>query len=81
MFIFTLIFIIIKSFAWLLLIAGIIGLFRLFILGLFKKYPNPIIDIAVLRKGDIILTGSQSTKDSWYIQISNVLSRKIKHRF
>ncbi len=81
MFIFAFIFIVIKSFLWLLLAAGIIGLFRVFILGPFKKYQNPIKDISILKKGDIILTGSQSTKDSWYIQISNVLTRKIKHRF
>ena len=75
------VFIIIKSFLWLFLVAGIIGLFRVFVLGPFKKYPNPITDISVLEKGDIILTGSQSAKDSWYIQLSNVLTRKIKHRF
>lgn len=46
-----------------------------------KQYENSIKDISVLKKGDIILTGKQTILDSWYIQLSNVLTRKLKHRF
>ncbi|GEM_PF-4468779 len=35
----------------------------------------------ILRKGDIILTGKQSIFHSFCIQLANVLTRKIKHRF
>ena len=71
----------IKSALWLTSFALLTGVIRLFILGIFQKYPNPIRDISVLKKGDIILTGKQSAKSSVPIQISNVLSRKLKHRF
>ena len=71
----------IKAFLWLLVLAFGLGLIRLFIFGLKKRYEKPITDISVLKKGDIILTGKQSTRSSWYIQVSNVLTRKIKHRF
>ena len=57
------------------------GLVRLFIFGAKKEYDNSIKDISVLKKGDIILTGKQSVFYSFPIQISNVLTRKIKHRF
>ncbi|MBI3997256.1 MAG: hypothetical protein HY352_06330 [Candidatus Omnitrophica bacterium] len=44
-------------------------------------YDLSIKDPAVLRKGDMVLTGKQSIRDSWYIQVGNVLTRKLKHRF
>ncbi len=44
-------------------------------------YDASITDPALLRKGDILLTGKQSIWDSWYIQLGNVLTRKLKHRF
>lgn len=74
-------FIIIKSFLWVTLLALAIGVVRLFLIGIFKKYQSTITDISTLEKGDIILTGKQSTKCSFPIQLSNVLTRKIKHRF
>ena len=45
------------------------------------QYEQPLRDIAYLKKGDIILTGRQSILDSWFIQLANVLTRKLKHRF
>ncbi len=45
------------------------------------QYPDPITDPAVLNKGDILLVGKQRIGDSWYIQLANVLTRKLKHRF
>lgn len=58
-----------------------VGLIRLFILGRSVHYADPIRDISVLKKGDIILTGKDSVWAAFYIQVSNVLTRKIKHRF
>jgi uncharacterized protein YycO len=81
MFIFTYIWIITRSFLWLLSLALIVGLFRVFVLGARKRYPNPLTDISVLKKGDIVLTGKQEVTHSAAIQLSNVLTRKIKHRF
>ena len=81
MIIWQMIFFTIKAFLWLPGLAFIIGLIRLYIFGLKERYEQPITDISVLKKGDIILTGKQSTRSSWYIQLSNVLTRKIKHRF
>lgn len=66
---------------WPILLALVIGTVRLFIWGPFVRYENSIKDISVLRKGDIILVGKQDVGNSCYIQFSNVLSRKIKHRF
>jgi uncharacterized protein YycO len=59
----------------------VFGLFRLFVMGRGRFYDKPIPDISLLKKGDIILTGSNSVNHSWYIQASNVLTRKLKHRF
>ncbi len=81
LFVLTIIWKIIASFLILLLVAFVIGFFRLFILGPRQKYLDPIKDSSILKKGDIILTGKQSVGYSWYIQVSNVLTRKIKHRF
>ncbi len=71
----------IKAFLWFLVLSLCIGIIRLFILGRKKHYKQPITNISVLKKGDIILTGKQSVSYSFPIQISNVLTRKIKHRF
>ncbi|MDP3791721.1 MAG: hypothetical protein Q8R38_06735 [Candidatus Omnitrophota bacterium] len=67
--------------AWLVILLIITGLIRLFIFGWSAKPENVISDISVLKKGDIILTGKASLADSWYIQLSNALTRKLKHRF
>lgn len=81
MIIFHILFFLIKGFLGLLCFALVIGFIRLFIFGFTKRYGQPITDISVLKKGDIILTGKQSALYSFFIQISNVLTRKTKHRF
>ena len=65
-------------FAFLLVITGLV---RLFVFGYKAKPEGVISDISILKKGDIILTGRIDPWDSWYIQMSNVLTRKLKHRF
>ncbi len=77
---FSLLFIV-KAFFSLLVLALFIGAIRLFIFGSTKKYTECVSDISQLKKGDIILTGKQSVLYSIPIQISNVLARKLKHRF
>ncbi|MBF0254285.1 MAG: hypothetical protein HQL11_04090 [Candidatus Omnitrophica bacterium] len=57
------------------------GLAYLLIAGPFKKYENPIRDVSVLKKGDIVLTGHTSVFASLPIQVSNALTRKLRHRF
>jgi len=81
MIILHILFFLIKGFLGLLCFALVIGFIRLFIFGFTKRYDQPITDISVLKKGDIILTGKQSALYSFFIQISNVLTRKTKHRF
>jgi len=81
MFIWTIIFFTLKAFVWFLGLALIFGAIRLFILGRREHYGKSISDISILKKGDIILTGKQSVSYSFPIQISNVLTRKVKHRF
>ena len=71
----------IKAFLWLLCIALLSGVIRLFLFGSREQYTHPIRDVSILKKGDIILTGKQSVFSSLPIQLSNVLTRKIKHRF
>lgn len=71
----------IKACVWLTVLAFVIAAFRLFILGLRLKYTESITDISILKKGDIILTGKRGVFYSPFIQLSNVMSRKIKHRF
>ena len=71
----------VKAFLWLLGVALLSGAIRLFVFGSRKKYNQSITAISSLKKGDIILTGKQSVLYSFPIQISNVLTRKIKHRF
>ncbi len=61
--------------------ALVIGILRLFIWGPSQRYSESITNLALLQKGDILLMGKQSVAHSWYIQISNVLTRKLKHRF
>lgn len=70
-----------KAIVWIVLLLVITGLIRLFGFGWKAKPENVISDISILKKGDIILTGKMSLIDSWYIQISNALTRKLKHRF
>ena len=72
---------IIASFLVLLLAAFLIGVIRLFVFGPRVPFADPIKDISALKKGDILLTGKKSVTHSWYIQVSNVLTRKLKHRF
>ena len=81
-------FLFILKLIWFILQASLTLVLFLFLLGLVRlvggwqaKYPNPIQDPVVLRKGDILLTGKQSVFDSWYIQFANVLTRKVQHRF
>ena len=69
------------SFLVLLATAFVFGLVRLFIFGPTHKYLDSIKADSVLKRGDIILTGKQSVAYSCYIQLSNVLTRKLKHRF
>ena len=69
-----------KSVAFLALLFFVIGVARLFWAKNYT-YHSSITDPTVLRKGDILLTGKQSIQDSWYIQMGNVLTRKLKHRF
>ncbi|MBI2870392.1 MAG: hypothetical protein HYY14_01650 [Candidatus Omnitrophica bacterium] len=57
------------------------ALIRLFIWGPFYRYDDSIRDASRLKKGDIILTGKKGVRGGWYIQLSNVLTRKLKHRF
>lgn len=71
----------IESVVWLLILTVAIGLIRLFILGRKANPEYAILDISILKKGDVILTGKMSLADSWCIQLSNVLTRKVKHRF
>ncbi len=71
----------IKAIVWLVILLVAIGLIRLFGFGWKAKPENTISDISILKKGDIILTGKMNLADSWYIQLSNVLTRKLKHRF
>lgn len=71
----------VKATAWFIFLALLIAAVRLFIFGLGERYPESITDISKLKEGDIILVGKQSVWDAWYIQISNVMTRKIKHRF
>ena len=70
-----------KAMIGLAFVAFLIGCIRLFLFGLGKSYDEPLTDISVFKKGDILLTGKQTVKHSWYIQVSNVLTRKLKHRF
>lgn len=71
----------VKAIAWIVSLLIFTGLIRLFGFGWKAKPENVISDISILKKGDIILTGKLSLKDSWHIQLSNVLTRKLKHRF
>ena len=80
LFILKLIWLILQSLLTLVLLLFLLGLVRL-LLGLQVNYPSPIQDPAVLRRGDILLTGKQSVFNSWYIQFANVLTRKVQHRF
>lgn len=70
-----------KAALWLTILLIVIGLIRLFGFGWRAKPEGVISDISILKKGDIILTGKTSLADSWYIQLSNALTRKLKHRF
>ena len=63
------------------LIIVIIGAIRLFYFGESVTVEKELKDLSLLKKGDIILTGKKSVGYWWYIQISNVLTRKLKHRF
>lgn len=71
----------IKAVLWLVLLLVITGLVRLFGFGWRARPENIITDISLLKKGDVILTGKLSLQYSWYIQFSNALTRKLKHRF
>lgn len=70
-----------SSFFILLFTAFAIGLFRLIVIAPRQTYPETLRDASLLKKGDILLTGKQDIGYSWYIQISNLLTRKPKHRF
>lgn len=59
------------------------GLARVFIFGPFFKYDTPLKDGSLLKKGDILLVGQKNIYKSLGatpIQLSNVLTRKLKHR-
>ena len=71
----------IKAMAWIVFLVVITGLVRLFAFGWRAEPEGVIFDISILKKGDIILTGKMSLIDFWYIQLSNALTRKLKHRF
>lgn len=58
-----------------------IGAIRLFYFGDDLDYPKTLKDPSCLKKGDILLVGKKSVTHSWYIQISNVLTRRLRHRF
>ncbi len=79
-FIFGVVWFFIKAVVFLGLITIFYGCIRL-ICGFFYKYDKPLKDTSSLKKGDIILTGKQSIFSSWYIQISNVLTGRLEHRF
>ena len=73
-------------FLWrpLFIIGGVltlVGAFRLFALGPSVRYPQTLKDKMSLEPGDIVLFGKQSVFHSFAIQLSNVLTRSIKHRF
>ena len=72
---------ILASFIVLLLSAFVLGVVRLFVWGWTQRYERSLKDATSLKKGDVILTGKQSVFYSWQIQVSNVLTRKLKHRF
>ena len=69
-----------KSLAFLFISLFVTGLVRL-LWSRKYTYDLSIKDPTVLRKGDIILTGKQNIQDSWYIQMGNAMTRKLKHRF
>ena len=81
MIVITLILFTVKAIGWIVLLLIITGLIRLFGFGWRTKPEDVISDVSILKKGDIILTGKISPTDSWYIQLSNALTRKLKHRF
>ena len=81
MFLVSLFWFFIKSSLFLIVLTFVTGVIRLFVFGIFKRYENPLRDASILKKGDVLLVGKQSVKHSWYIQVSNVLTRKLKHRF
>ncbi len=73
--------IVVIVFLWPIWVSLLIGLYRLFVLGPGQTYPGSIKDPSILKKGDIVLVGHQNVCDAWYIQISNVLTRRMHHRF
>ncbi len=75
-----LIWIVIQALCTIGILLFLLGVARL-LYGWRERFPNSIQDPGLLRKGDIILTGKQSVFHSFYIQLANVLTRKIKHRF
>jgi len=75
---FPVIFLAIILFIW-LLIPLFIGLIRLRIAK--DKTFKDDFEVEKLKKGDIVLTGKQSIKHSSQIQLANVLTRKLHHRF
>jgi len=58
----------------------VIGLARLYA-ARHLDFTGSLRDPSVLRKGDIIVVGKQSIGYDWYLQIPNVLTRRLKHRF
>lgn len=46
-----------------------------------NKYKQKKIDVKQLRKGDIILTGTNKNISSWYIKISNLLTNGMGSKF
>jgi hypothetical protein len=58
----------------------LVGVVRL-CLGRRHRFGASLEDLSALRKGDILLVGKQSIAYDWYLQIPNVLTRRLKHRF
>jgi len=81
MIVLTIILFTVKAIAWVLLLLIITGLIRLFCFGRGARPEHVITDVSILKKGDIILTGKMGLGASWCIQLSNALTRKLKHRF
>ncbi len=80
LFLIQVVWIVIQAFMTLVVLLLLIGGWRL--LSAWKEqYPDLVRDTKTLRKGDILLTGKQNLGYSSYIQFTNVLTRKTKHRF
>jgi uncharacterized protein YycO len=78
--IFTLLWFTLKAIAWFIVLLSVIGLGRLLI-GIAYTSNESITDTSELKKGDILLVGKDRLFHSWYIQLANVLTKRLRYRF